>query len=245
MNARPSFTPTPADPPPDHDDGCAWCADVKAARAERRQGRLEELAEIGMELVRAMPRQVADAADPPADLATVALAFTRVARAVRLTEALAERLDNPPPVAAGRKAPADGAITMDAQTMRDAAVRVRGKLAKILVRGHVEDAIAAEARERGDGRDTESLMADLDERMGGTETIPEFASAPIPEMVARICADLGLPFDESLLDDEDEEAAPHGPAPPDIVTGHESLATRTLPPRWGKGRVGGVSAESG
>jgi hypothetical protein len=214
MNARRSFAPTPDDPPPDHDDGCAWCADVKAARAERRQGRLEELAELGMDLARAMPRQVADAAAPPADVAVVALAFTRVARAVRLTEALGDRLDNPPPAAAGRKAQADGAISLDAQEMEGAAMRVRGKLAKLVVRAQVKAEIEAEARERGDGFDTESLMIDLDERLGGTETIPEFAEASIPEMVARICRDLGLPFDEDLLDDEDDGPPPHGPAPP-------------------------------
>jgi hypothetical protein len=39
-----------------------------------------------------------------------------------------------PPWRPRRKAPADGAIMVDAQEMEGAAVRVRGKLAKIVVR---------------------------------------------------------------------------------------------------------------
>ena len=70
----------------------------REARALRQMRMLEELAEIGMKLARAVERRIeeklsADAEDGDAGLALV---FSRISRAVRQTIALESRLDRTP-----------------------------------------------------------------------------------------------------------------------------------------------------
>ena len=62
-------------------------ADPALDRTARHMARLEELAEIGMAIARALGRQAAAGSEE------AGLAFTRVARAVRQTVALEERLE--------------------------------------------------------------------------------------------------------------------------------------------------------
>ena len=71
-----SPTPEPANPTP------------AAQRAERRLARLEEMAELGMQLLRDLPKPTSEAEAP-----CIAEAFARISRAVRLTLALEEKSD--------------------------------------------------------------------------------------------------------------------------------------------------------
>ena len=97
MNARSAFPPTPDEPPSEAAEADPRGRDGVAVRDARRQRRLEELAELGMGVVRTVARAaeaVAEAA--PGEIGAIAMAFTRVSRAVRLTKALADKLDHPP-----------------------------------------------------------------------------------------------------------------------------------------------------
>ena len=60
--------------------------------AQRQLDQLEELAAIGMQIARALPPQAPVPAEDPAAGLQLTLAFDRVARAIRLTHALAARL---------------------------------------------------------------------------------------------------------------------------------------------------------
>jgi hypothetical protein len=67
-----------------------------AVRDARRQRRLEELAELGIGLARRVALAGEDVDAAAAELASLSMAFGRLSRAVRLTEALADKLDHPP-----------------------------------------------------------------------------------------------------------------------------------------------------
>ncbi len=71
------------------------------------------------------------------------------------------------------------------------------------VRDYVVEAIEAEAAERqAPDSHIERLLDDLDERMNEGEYDEALADGPIGELVARICADLGVTPDWSLWDDQ-------------------------------------------
>ena len=151
-------------------------------RAERHARVLRELTEIGMDLAREVRRQALEAGTdiPAADLA---LEFSRIARAVRQTVALEAKL------AEDRQARAD---KTEASRVLDA--RVRGIRRKTRVIGLVERVLESES-------DGERLLDDLAERLED-ENDTDFADAPIGELVARICRDLGVTPDWTLWDDE-------------------------------------------
>lgn len=152
---------------------------------------LAELAEIGMELAREVRRQMLDRtpdpavgprADPGANLgADLGLVFSRIARAVRQTVALEARLASE----AEARAQQGAAV----QASQDAAQRVRTKQQKARIKRLVEDAISA------GGRDTESLLLDLDERLEDPDVEADFAAHPIGVVFAAICEDLGITAD--------------------------------------------------
>jgi hypothetical protein len=235
MNARSTFPSDPDEPPLEAVDLDLWGREAVADRDARRQARLDELAELALRLAQRVARagEDADEAMQPAELASLSMAFGRVSRAVRLTEALADRLDHPPPPKAG------AAISDDPMDDPAEARRVRisanGKLAKIFVNRAVEDAIEAEARERGDGFDAEPLLEALDRRIGGLETIEEFGTTPWAEMAARICAELGVPFDprDGWPEPGTEAEAgteTHGPAPPGAAPARRVRFHNRTPP---------------
>src|SRR5271170_7512306 len=88
-----------ASPADDFDDeSCELCSGDRAARMKARHARgLQRLAEIGLNIADALEQCVL--ADPMAagDMGEVTRAFSRVARAVRLTMALEARLEEGPP----------------------------------------------------------------------------------------------------------------------------------------------------
>ena len=162
--------------------------------AERRDAMLAELAALGMEASRIV---VAKAHETPS--ADTALALSRLARAVRLTVMLQARLA----AEAGRgQNPA-----ADVEQRKARVQRIVERVAKADP-DKDDDDVEAVVYETADRLDDEDLYGDLMDR-------------PIREIVARICDDLDLKPDWTVLDQElwaREEAAadppPLEPAPP-------------------------------
>jgi hypothetical protein len=192
------------DPTPDDPEGRAEARACAAeARRERQLAMLQELAEIGMQMARAvrdeaLARAGATDEDAPARPSPfgggdLGLVYARIARAVRQTLALETR------VAEG----IEKARTEQAHS-QVAAIRTAFEERQHAVRDYVADAIEAEAAERGTPeKDIERLMDNLDERLEDGDYDDALADAPIGDLVARICADLGVTPDWSLWEDQD------------------------------------------
>ena len=177
------------------------------ARASRQMQMLQELAEIGMRLARAVGHQVAKCAPEGADdagadvAADLALVFSRISRAVRQTIALEARLDRQ--LHEARRAE-DAVLAEHAR----AATRTLARRRKHTVREAVQQAVEAEAC----GPELEALLADLDERLEDSDDDLDFAELPIGALVARICRQLGVVHDPDLWQETDLQEA--GPEPP-------------------------------
>jgi hypothetical protein len=183
-------------------------------RTERHLRLLRELADIGMEMARAVRAQAVtqaaerdvNAAAPVAAArfagADLGLVFSRIARAVRQTLALEARLAEE-----GLKARAEHAARRAGEARARAAQRKRE------VRNCVSDAIQVDAPPG----DVEALLDELDERLGDPDYAGDFADRPIGELIASICRDLGITPDWGLWEDEDwaiEAAAARPPGSP-------------------------------
>ncbi len=179
-------------------DGASIDAEPES-RAERHLRLLQELAEIGMDIARAVRAEAvaeADAAEPAPSRfgnADPGLVFSRIARAVRQTLALEARI-------------AEGIATarVEEDKRRADEASLEFDLREQEVRDYVIEAIEAEAAERqAPDSHIERLLDDLDERMNEGDYDEALADGPIGELVARICADLGVTPDWSLWDDQD------------------------------------------
>jgi hypothetical protein len=227
------------DPCEDRAESCARCSDVRVTdRTERHLRMLQELAEIGMDLARAVRRQALEqAAAEPAGIdqtstieragttervgGDLGLVFSRIARAVRQTVALESKIEEE------RRARDQRAEAEQAQRAATIA-RERKARQKARVKRIVEQAIDAEA----DGSDREDLLGDLDERLEDADLDADLAERPIGEIVARICRDLGIPLDWSRWEDE-AWALEEGGAIDEPGATEENRATeevRTKPP---------------
>ena len=148
------------------------------ARLERQLERLDRLAEAGMEMIEALTAQ-AKGTGPKVVDGDVALAFSRVARAVRMTELLQNELsgDLKDPQAAAQDAAKQAEAGLRA-AHRDRAVRIVRRVARDHCRREpfAVSAIAREAAERLDDDDIYALVA----------------SRPVGELVALLCRDFGL-----------------------------------------------------
>ena len=161
-------------------------ADPSSDRAERRLRILQELAEIGMDLARAV-RTRALAADADLSAAVdLGLSFSRIARAVRQTVALEARLEQDRQAAAAERAE---------RQARDA--REQADKHKARIRGLVERAIDAEAS----GEAAEDLLGDLDERLEDADDLAGFADRPVAEIVQHICRELDVTPPPALWDE--------------------------------------------
>ena len=208
-------------------------------RAEQRLRLLAELAEIGMDMARTLQRRALEQAAGDEVLTTqpgelgddLGLAFSRVARAVRLTLALEVRFEQD---RQAREAP-----RLEAEAREAGARSVRGCINKHIVRDAIAQAIEAEIVDGGrdedyeDGREgeVERLFAGLRERLDG-ERDAAFADRPIGEVVAMICRDLGLTPDWSLWEDEDwatEEAQRRPPGSPFAARRTQAAWPQTSP----------------
>lgn len=145
--------------------------------AERQLAMLGELAELGLDLARAVGRQ-ANACDSPAELQGMGLTYARVSRAVRLTIALqSKRMDDLLALEAGAAEIADDAEIAPYELRK---MRVERIVERVARKQHdSEHAISALMIEAGDRLEDEDLYGDLLER-------------PISDLVARLCRDLNL-----------------------------------------------------
>ena len=171
-------------------------------RTDRHLAVLKELTEIGMRVARAVEAQATGEAAPDAPVIVstdLGLTLSRIARAVRQTVALEARL------AEDRRA---GQAQRAAKLAQE--TKVRSWLRKAKVQDIVERAI--EAQESGDR--AEDLLSDLAERLADPDDEALFADRPLPELVTRICRDLGVTPPTGLWDDADWGIAPA--TPPDM-----------------------------
>lgn len=148
--------------------------------AERLLEALGELVDIGLKIARAIGRQVDDAAPgsaPIADLDVAALAYSRVARAVRQTILLQSKL------------------TERLQIERKTAAAKAGVRARVA--GVIRQAIEAE---HDDEEAVERIAAEAAERLE-LEDFDEVLALPLREIIAAICKDLGLSPDWQGLEE--------------------------------------------
>jgi hypothetical protein len=177
----------------------AALADANSGRAQRRLRILQELAEIGMELARAVQAKALAPGVEAAVSLDLVLSFTRIARAVRQTIALEARLERD-----GRTAVSEGAqcrAREDRERRHDHKTKV-GRL--------VERAIDADAS----GEEADNLYADLHERLEDADDLAGFADRPVSEIVAHICRELGVAPPPALWDEADWGAAGGGASGP-------------------------------
>jgi hypothetical protein len=179
--------------------------DQARAWAAERGRVLRELTAIGMGLARALARQV-EAAMEPAEAgqgapaaATVSLdpglAFSRIARAVRLTVALEARQDE-----------ALRTLGDQVQAQRAEAVERRRREARAPIdrrrneiRNRLEDDFEAEIDPEADDDECYDLWDGFNARLNEAAEAEDFLDRPFEDLVAAIRKDLGLP-DEVLAD---------------------------------------------
>ena len=157
---------------------------------------LAELAEIGMELARAVGRQAGEgpngegrAVERGVDLT---LAFSRISRAVRLTLMLQSRLS-------GAQACGDGAALASSEARR---ARARSLVERFVRDEHPHDA-----------ETVDRLMAEAVERLDEEE---DFDDQPMSQIVALICNDLrlsGQRVEQALALCDEADAGPAAPGP--------------------------------
>jgi hypothetical protein len=171
----------------------AACEADAAARVARQQGALQELAELGMRIARAICAEAEAPTEPGRKFAgDPALMFSRVSRAVRMTLALETRLAEESQ--ARRQQHAATATARTQQVLADQhAENATRALHKGVVRELVEAAIESELYETPEAR--ENLLADLDERLADPVEDAEFRDRPIADWAADICRRLGVTFD--------------------------------------------------
>jgi hypothetical protein len=160
---------------------------------------LKEMAEVGMRLVRDLPERV-ETSSPE----TLALAYTRLSRAVRLTLSLDRQFDVPAPVAREQpKVPIwerDGVSreVWEAENLRKSRTAEAYDL--------IEHAIDSDYGGRERDRLTEALYERIDEAADEQRLL---STMPIAQVVALICHDLGIrPRWDRLEPDEDEDFDP-------------------------------------
>jgi hypothetical protein len=223
MNTPPS---TPAE------DRAAW----REAALQRQVQLLEQMAEAGLRMALVIESEAAEAkaAGEPVGK-DAAMAFSRVARAVRQTSMLQAKLikdaDEALARAAAARSPEDVEDEAAEEAMRsDPAYRQKFRVERIVERvaktacGDDEDRIDRLVIEAGERLDDEDLYGDILEH-------------PVGELVALLCRDLGLDPDWSRLAEEAwarEEIASGAPSSPFM---------RPLPVAAANGRGGPPAAE--
>jgi hypothetical protein len=202
--------------------------EAQLARTNRQVAEVEEIAQMGMRMLRAFERQVevetcaieAGEAKPDArSRAASAQAFARVARAVRLTQILERRLvgmDRPPAEAAAQ---VGGPVDPHAvrKKAHDTTERILRDL-RVMTRRHdvrifIERAIDVAERERGESFDRELAEYGAFEALNDPATPPAvWMWRPLGELAADICRELGVRYDPELWG---EVGLPDRPMPDD------------------------------
>jgi hypothetical protein len=200
---------TPAPSPPCPSAEAHW----SQAFALRQLHMLGELAELGLDVARAVERQASDPAAPQVVHGDVALAYARVSRAVRLALMMQSRLIDELKAAeragaraqANAQANAQAAALAEAEIARDAADPAdapftpgdqrRARLLRIVER-------VVETEHPDDEETLQILMTDVCERLDDETLYGDLLERPASELVARLCKDLGLDPDWAELAQE-------------------------------------------
>jgi hypothetical protein len=158
---------------------------------------LRELAETGMEITRALRREVqarveAGADEPAHSVADLGLAFSRVARAVRQTLALEVKLE-------------EGELKFDAAS--SASSEEQSEVARKLKAMVLRLAGAASPADEDEDEDDDERAEDLRDRPDTEAVGPE---RPFGEVVAGVCGDLGVERDFSVWSDQSNPAPARG-----------------------------------
>jgi hypothetical protein len=219
----PDPLPPAASASADVDPALAEAAGEPRAVIVRQLQVLGELAELGLDIARAIARQAASQAPGEAPAETppettrapqvvkgdVSLAYARVARAVRLTIALQSRLLQDLQAL-------DEVVERHLNGGRSNAARER----KARVRRILDRVIDAEV---GDAAEGDRLAGEVRERLENDDIYGDVLARPVGEIVAMICRDLGLSPDWIRLAEEawaqDEIAGGQAGSP-------------FIPPRW-------------
>jgi hypothetical protein len=176
---------------------------------QRQSALLEQLGEAALRMALAIERRLSEAPlDAPIDPAETAMAFSRVARAVRLTALLQSRLVQ-------ELTPLSAAVARAAEKAKDRQdpayqhkARVEGIVARV-----------ARARQR-DEEVLDRLARETAERLDDEDFYGEVLNRPVGELVALICRDLGLDPDWTRLAQEawaQAEAAAGDPRSPFVI----------------------------
>ena len=156
-----------------------------AERVARQLAMLRELAELGMGMARAI---CADAQAPAGVerrfAGDLALMFSRVSKAIRMTLVLEARL---------------------AEDLRTAGAR-RGEP---VPRAQSAPEALDPTNDRDEAEAVETPQSERNERLTDPNEFARLDDRPIADWVAVICEHLGVPFDPELWVDEGQDAAPH------------------------------------
>ena len=192
------FTGWVTEPPISPDDTPA--ADFARPLLEQQLAELSVLAEMGMGIAGRLRDQVVEAPEPdaaPVDPAAVALAFSRVSRAIRLTFALQtvviDKLRGVGRIEDGevhlaRIAAEDAAKASVPEDQEDPRLTARkaeiGSAITGIIREIHKDAVGGEAHER--------CVREATERLKDADDLGDILARPINEVIAQICRELGL-----------------------------------------------------
>jgi hypothetical protein len=160
------------------------------AYAMRRLEMLGELAELGLDVARAVERQASDPSAPRVVQGDVALAYARVSRAVRLTLMLQARLIED--MKAASAAETEAAAEPDRLSPE---YRRKARVERIVER-------LAETEHPDDEDRVTELIVEAGERLDDEDLYGDLLERPVSELVARICKDLGLEPDWAELAEE-------------------------------------------
>ena len=175
-------------------------------RAERRLQMLDELAEIGMAVARAVQRQAE--AEAPSEPGAATLSFNRVSRAMRLTLMLQERFETE---GAAAKARAEAQACEEAPPTPEE--RRKARVERIVER-------LCQAEHSGDEDEIDRLVIDAGERLDDEDLYGDLMQQPMSVIVARLCRDLDLHPDWGKLSQEYWAQQESSPLPLDKADGH-------------------------
>ena len=212
FNAKPTFQRSgllsfdrPMSAGPDITETAPETPDADAARHARQQAILDELAEAGLEIALMLKARIAETAAPDPNTASateyadLTRAFDRASRATRMAIALSRQLAKDGP--AGVRNPRAAA--------REARDHQAGRALSIVRRMALTAHIHPESRELVDRHARERLF---DRDITG-----DILSRPMGELVAQLCADLGVPPHWRAMAEEawaQEEIAERPPGSP-------------------------------